>query len=1420
MLENILKERILVLDGAMGTMIQKYKLSEEDYRGERFKDYPHSLKGNNDLLTLTQPQVIKEIHRAFLEAGADILETNTFSCTSIAMADYHMEDLVYELNYEGAKIAREVADEFTLQNPNKPRFVAGSIGPTNRTASLSPDVNNPGYRAVTFDQLIDSYYEQVAGLVAGGVDILLVETVFDTLNAKAALFAIDKYFEEHPTPTLPSGEGVAPSLEGRAGAGSGLPIMVSGTITDAAGRTLSGQTIEAFLISISHMPLLSVGVNCALGADLMRPYIQSLAKNAPFHVSAHPNAGLPNEFGEYDQSPEFMGNIIKGFLEDNFVNIIGGCCGTTPEHIKVIADLAAQYPPRQIPEVERRARYSGMEPFVVTDNIPFVNVGERTNVTGSAQFKKMIKEERYEDALAVALHQVEGGAQVIDVNMDEGMIDSEEVMTTFLNLIASEPDIARLPIMIDSSKWSVIEAGLKCVQGKAIVNSISLKEGEDAFRERARLIRRYGAAVIVMAFDEDGQADSYERRIQICERAYNILVKEINFPPEDIIFDPNILTVATGIEEHNNYAVDFINATRWIKENLPYAKVSGGVSNISFSFRGNNIVREAMHAAFLYHAIKAGMDMGIVNAGMIEVYEEIPKELLERIEDVLLNRRDDATERLVDFAESLKGGEGKKVVADTAWREQPVTERLKYALMKGITEYIDEDTEEARQFFPTPLEVIEGPLMDGMNIVGDLFGEGKMFLPQVVKSARVMKKSVAYLLPYMDSPLTPKGGTSEAPPLGAGGAAGYQTADPMTYELLKAFAKNHRNQPTQAEEVLWTLLSGKKLEGYKFRRQHIIDTFIADFVCLSEKLIIEIDGLIHQLPENQVSDAERTQKLNSLGFKVIRFTNEEVLADIDNTLDKIRVELRNNPILLVEKEEKAPPSGAGGAVRKKVLMATVKGDVHDIGKNIVGVVLACNNYEVIDIGVMVPTNKILEEAKKHNVDVIGLSGLITPSLDEMVDVAAEMERQGMKIPLLIGGATTSRIHTAVKIAPKYSHPVIHVLDASRSVPVVSNLLNENKEKFTTEIREEYERMREGHARRKSGKNYVSLEEARKNKTPIDWENTQVKKPNFLGTKVFKNYSLKELAEYIDWTPFFQTWELHGKFPRILEDEVVGAEATKLYADAQAMLKKLINENRLIAKGICGFFPANVSQEDDIAVYAFQKQELAKVGCDCGVDHHHAEYEFVENRDEQVFTLHTLRQQSEKAQGLPHFALSDFIAPSETGIQDYVGGFAVVIHGAEELAKEYEKDHDDYNSIMVKALADRFAEAFAERMHERVRKEFWGYEPEENLSSEDLIREKYKGIRPAPGYPACPDHTEKITLFQMLEAEKEIDVKLTENLAMYPAAAVSGFYFSHPDSKYFGLGKIEKDQIEDLAHRKGMEVSELERWLRPNLNYDA
>lgn len=1248
---NILKKRILVLDGAMGTMIQKHKLSEEDYRGERFKDYAHSLKGNNDLLSITQPEIIKQIHRDFLEVGADIVETNTFSSTSIAMADYHMEDLVYELNYESARLAKEAAEEYTAKNPNKPRFVAGSMGPTNRTASLSPDVNNPGYRAVNFDQLVETYYEQIKGLVEGGVDILLVETVFDTLNAKAALFAIDKYFEDTQQ--------------------SPLPIMVSGTITDAAGRTLSGQTIEAFLISIAHMPLLSVGINCALGADLMRPYVKSLAKNAPFNVSAHPNAGLPNEFGEYDHSPEFMANIIEGFLQENYINIIGGCCGTTPEHIAEIAKLAEKYAPREIPAIEARARYSGMEPLVVTDNIRFVNVGERTNVTGSAKFRRLIKEEQYEEALSVAKHQVEGGAQVIDVNMDEGMIESAEVMTTFLNLIASEPDIARLPIMIDSSKWSVIEAGLKCVQGKAIVNSISLKEGEEAFIEHAKLVRRYGAAVIVMAFDEQGQADNYERRIEICERAYRILVDKVNFPPEDIIFDPNILTVATGIEEHNNYAVDFINATRWIKENLPYAKVSGGVSNISFSFRGNNLVREAMHSAFLYHAINAGMDMGIVNAGMIEVYEEIPKELLVKIEDVLLNRRPDATEILVDYAETVKG-DGKKQVVDNSWREQAVEERLKHALLKGITDYIDEDTEEARQKYPAPLQVIEGPLMDGMNIVGDLFGEGKMFLPQVVKSARVMKKSVAYLMPFM---------------------------------------------------------------------------------------------------EKEKEEAAKRGELDTQG---------------------------------------------GG----KVLLATVKGDVHDIGKNIVGVVLACNNYEVIDLGVMVPTEKILDEAEKHQVDVIGLSGLITPSLDEMVGVAEEMKRRGLNKPLLIGGATTSRIHTAVKIAPKCENPVIHVLDASRSVPVVSNLLSkESREKFTADIKAEYDRMREGHANRKQNKKYLSIAQARQNKFKIDWAKTEVKKPNFLGVEVLENYDLEELSKYIDWTPFFQTWELHGKFPKILEDEVVGEEASKLYEDAQKMLKDLIKNRKLNAKAVCGFFPANTIGDDEIAVYAYEKKELAAVNCDCGVPHHHAKYEFVEDRQQQIYTLQSLRQQAQKAANVPNIALSDFIAPSDTDIEDYIGGFAVGIFGAEAIAKAYEADHDDYNSIMVKALADRLAEAFAERLHERARKEFWGYQSSENLSNEELIREKYQGIRPAPGYPACPDHTEKVTLFEMLNVEENIGLSLTENLAMYPAAAVSGWYFAHPDSKYFGLGKIEKDQVEDYAKRKGISLEEAEKWLSPNLNYD-
>lgn len=1248
MIEQLLKQRILVLDGAMGTMIQRYKFTEEDYRGERFKDYAHPLQGNNDLLSLTQPEAIKEIHGKFLAAGADILETNTFSGTSIAMADYHMEHLVYELNYESARIAKEVAEKFTRQNPHKPRFVAGSIGPTNRSASLSPDVNDPGLRNITFDQLLDSYYEQITGLVAGGADILLVETIFDTLNAKAALFAIDKYFNDH-------------SIR--------LPIMVSGTITDAAGRTLSGQTIEAFLYSVAHMPLLSVGINCALGADLMRPYVQSLAKNAPFLVSAHPNAGLPNEFGEYDQTPEEMGSIIREFLDNGFLNIVGGCCGTTPEHIGEIARIAAEYSPRILTEQEKVSLYSGMEPLKATAEINFMNIGERTNVAGSAKFRKLIKNDQYEDALSVALHQVEGGAQVIDVNMDDGMIDSEEAMTTFLNLIASEPDIARLPIMIDSSKWSVIEAGLKVTQGKSIVNSISLKEGEEKFKEQARLVRRYGAAVIVMAFDEEGQADNYERRIEICERAYRILVDEVNFPPEDIIFDPNILTVATGMEEHNNYAVDFIEATRWIKQNLPYAKVSGGVSNISFSFRGNNVIREAMHSAFLYHAIKAGLDMGIVNAGMIEVYEDIPKDMLTLIEDVLLNRHPEATDKLITFAEQVKG-KGKTQVKDDKWRKTSVEERLKHALLKGITEYIEADTEEARLKYDRPLHVIEGPLMDGMNVVGDLFGQGKMFLPQVVKSARVMKKSVAHLMPFMEK------------------------------EKAEAVARGE------------------------------LDT-----------------------------------------------------------------------------------QGTG-----KVLMATVKGDVHDIGKNIVGVVLACNNYEVIDLGVMVPAQKILETAIEKKVDVIGLSGLITPSLDEMVNVASEMERLNLDIPLLIGGATTSRIHTAVKIEPKYSGSVIHVLDASRSVPVVSNLLSQdNKENFVQGIRDEYERMREGHANRKQNKKFLSIEEARRNKLGIDWNTTQVVQPQFLGTKVFEDYSLEEIVEYIDWTPFFQTWELHGKFPKILEDEVVGEEATRLFADAKAMLQKIVQEKWLTAKAVIGFFPANTVNDDDVAVYAYKEAAVGTLANDAQEMMNGRGFE--EDRNRTIAVSHALRQQAQKAKNVPNIALSDFIAPVETGIQDYIGGFAVSVFGAEEKAKVFEQDHDDFNAIMVKALADRMAEALTELLHEKVRKEYWGYDKSEHLSNEELIKERYKGIRPAPGYPACPDHTEKTTLFTLLDAPNATGVGLTESLAMTPAASVSGWYFSHPQSKYFGLGKIQKDQVQDYARRKEISVEEAEKWLSPALNYD-
>ena len=1213
-----LEKKILIIDGAMGTMIQRYVLTEEDFRGERFKDHPCDVKGNNDLLNITRPDIIKAIHTEYLKAGTDIIETNTFSTQRISLADYKMEELDYEMSFEGAKIAKEAVAEFMAAHPERKCFVAGAVGPTNRTLSISPDVNDPGYRALTFDELVDAYYQQVRGLVDGGSDLLLIETIFDTLNAKAAIFAIKKYEEV---------------------IGRKIEIMISGTITDASGRTLSGQTVEAFLNSVVHAKPLSIGFNCALGAQDMRPHIEELSAKAGCFVSAYPNAGLPNEFGAYDEMPNETATFVGDFIEHGFVNIVGGCCGTTPEHIAAIAAKAKNIRPRKIPALERYMRLSGLEPVTITPETMFVNIGERTNITGSPKFSKLILSGDYEAALTVARQQVEGGAQVIDVNMDEGMLDSEAAMTKFLNLIASEPDISKLPIMVDSSKWSVIENGLKCLQGKGIVNSISLKEGEDKFRESARKIMNYGAAVVVMAFDEKGQADSFERRKEICKRSYDILVTEIGFPAEDIIFDPNILTVATGLEEHNNYAVDFINSARWIKENLPYAKVSGGVSNISFSFRGNNTVREAMHSAFLYHAIKAGLDMGIVNAGMLEVYEAIPADLLERVEDVLLNRRDDATERLVDFAETVKS-KGKELVKDEEWRKATVESRLSHSLVKGIIEYLDADVEEARQQYARPIHVIEGPLMDGMNIVGDLFGAGKMFLPQVVKSARVMKKAVAYLLPFIEQ----------------------------------------------------------------------------------EKL--------------------------------------------DN------------------------PDGDQSSSAGRVLMATVKGDVHDIGKNIVGVVLACNNFEIIDMGVMVPAQEIIKKAKEINADIIGLSGLITPSLDEMVHFAKEMEREGFTIPLLIGGATTSRIHAAVKVAPHYSGPAIHVLDASRSVTVCSTLMNaDTRGTYIENIKVEYDKAREAHLNKRNDKRFKTIEEARKDKFQID-PALVAPAPAFTGTKTFEDYPLEELVPYIDWTPFFQTWELRGSYPRILNDKIVGVEAQKLFDDAQALLKRIVDEKLLTAKAVIGFWPAN-AVEDDILLEA----------------------------DGKPVTIHTLRQQAEKVAGEPYYALSDFVAPLETGIQDYFGGFAVTTGiGCDELVAEFEANYDDYNSIMAKALADRLAEAFAERMHELVRTEYWGYAKDEHLSAEDLIKEEYAGIRPAPGYPACPDHTEKETLFELLGAEEKIGIKLTESFAMYPTAAVSGFYFAHPQSRYFGLGKITKDQVEEYALRKNMSLEDTERWLSPNLAY--
>lgn len=1220
-IKEILERRILVLDGAMGTMIQDRKFSESDFRGEQFKDHPTNLKGNNDLLSLTQPEAILSIHKEYLSVGADIIETNTFNGTAISQSDYNTEKYVYDINFASAQLARKAADEFTKQTPEKPRFVAGSMGPTNSTLSLSPDVNDPGYRSVTFDEVASAFKEQAKALIEGGVDILLIETIFDTLVAKAAIYAIEELFEEMNIV---------------------LPIMLSGTIVDQSGRTLSGQTTEAFFISIAHTKnLLSVGLNCSLGPKQMRSYIEELSNISNCFVSLYPNAGLPNELGEYDESPDAMERVLKEYADSGFINIVGGCCGTRPEHIKKFVEMVKDVPPRKVRTPEPYLRLSGLEPLVIKPDSIFANIGERTNVAGSRKFARLIREEKYEEALAVARDQVEGGAQIIDVNMDDAMIDSETAMNNFMNIISSEPDIAKLPIMIDSSKWSVITAGLKCLQGKGIVNSISMKEGEEKFKEHAREILKFGAAVIVMAFDEEGQADTYERKIKICERAYKILTDELNFPPQDIIFDPNIFAVATGIEEHNNYAVDYIEATKWIKQNLPYAKVSGGVSNLSFSFRGNNAIREAMHSVFLYHAVKAGMDMGIVNAGQLEIYEKIPPELLERVEDVILNRRPDATERLIEIAETVKG----KVKTEEevlAWRSESIEKRLEHSLVRGITEFIEEDIDEARVKYKSAILVIEDPLMKGMNVVGDLFGAGKMFLPQVVKSARVMKKAVAYLLPYIE------------------------------------------------EE--------KKISG---------DT---------------------------------------------------------------------------------SPAGT-------ILLATVKGDVHDIGKNIVAVILGCNNYDIIDLGVMVPSDKILSVAREKKVDAIGLSGLITPSLDEMVHVAKEMEREKFDLPLLIGGATTSKAHTALKIAPNYSGTTVHVLDASRSVQTTSSLLNRDaSEEFSEKIRKEYSKLRENYKQRENNKEYIPLEEARKNKLAVNWSEQKIVKPKKLGVTILNDYPLSEIEKFIDWTPFFRTWELKGKYPSILDDEKVGSEAAKLFEDAKKLLSEIVGQKLLKANGVFGLFAAN-SVYDDIEVYADESRE--------GI--------------EAVF--YTIRQQSKKSKTSSNLALADFIAPKESEIIDFIGLFAVTTGlGIDKLIKKYQDNHDDYNAIMVKALADRLAEAFAELLHKKVRTEYWGYSSEEELSNDDLIKEKYVGIRPAPGYPSQPDHTEKITIFKLLDAEKNTGIKLTENLAMFPAASVCGLYFANPDAKYFTTGKILQDQVIDYHKRKGMSLEETERWLQPILSY--
>lgn len=1462
-----LQKRILVIDGAMGTMIQRHKLQEADYRGERFKDWESDLKGNNDLLVLTQPNIIKEIHKQYIHAGADIIETNTFNAQKISLADYHMEHLAYEINLEAAKIAKQAVNEVGRENI----YIAGAIGPTNRTLSLSPDVNNPGYRAIKWDELVEAYIEQVNGLVDGGVDLLLVETIFDTLNAKAALFAIQSVFEHK-------------KIE--------LPIMISGTITDASGRTLSGQTVEAFLNSVSHANILSIGLNCALGAKDMRPYLKELSEKAPFYISAYPNAGLPNQFGEYDETPHDMACQIHDFLESGFVNIVGGCCGTTPEHIAHIAEHARKAKPRTIPQIEPYLRLSGLEAVTLRPDSNFMNIGERTNVTGSKKFARLIIEGKFDEALSVAKEQVEGGAQVIDICMDEGMLDAVEAMTTFLNLIASEPDIARVPIMIDSSKFFVIEAGLKCIQGKGIVNSISLKEGEEEFIRQAKLVKKYGAATVVMAFDEQGQADTLERRIEICKRAYDILVNKVKFPPQDIIFDPNIFPVATGMEEHRKNAVNFFEATRWIKQNLPLAKVSGGVSNVSFSFRGNDNVREAIHSSFLFHGIKAGMDMGIVNPSQLQVYDEIEKELLELVEDVLLDRKDDATEKLIAYAEkikSLKSNTKEKEEEKNTWRNLTLQERITHSLVKGIDEYVEEDMREALEVYSVPLEIIEGPLMAGMNVVGDLFGSGKMFLPQVVKSARVMKKAVAFLQPYIEeaknkievkitkpaNPSQERGvksidivqekdeniiaindkDFSDTTPLLRGAGGVYKRKIIPYNSKLKKLARELRNSPTQSEKILWKKIKGKYAGKYDFHRQKPLDNYIVDFFCHELQLVIELDGKTHHSQEVYEKDKVKEDRLNELGLNVLRFKDEQIVTQLPAVLRFIDTYIEcyekgdlselmgdNSPLNCLTKNKFISPSlegenntpsnplsrggkatlnsktetetiistkeketpllrGAGGVSKNKntagkILLATVKGDVHDIGKNIVAVVLGCNNYEVIDLGVMVPAEKILETARKENVDIIGLSGLITPSLDEMVYVAKEMERQGFTIPLLIGGATTSKVHTAVKVEPNYTKgPVVHVLDASRSVPVAGSLLNNEKELFVKSIKEEYAKMREHYSKHKDAKNYVSLSEARKNKFPIVWNQNDVVTPKNLGVKVFEDIDLSILVNYIDWTPFFQTWELAGRFPKILEDEVVGAEAKKLYADATEMLSKIIAEKWIAARAVIGLFPANSVNDDDIEIYAD------------------------ENRNKVIAVYHNLRQQTKKAQGAYNMCLSDFIAPKQSGIKDYIGAFVVTAGiGIEKWIEKFEKEHDDYSSILLKALADRLAEALAEYMHEQVRKIYWGYASNENLDNEALIKEEYQGIRPAPGYPACPDHTEKVTLFNLLNAQQNAKVNLTESLAMYPAASVSGWYFAHPQAQYFGLGKIEKDQVEDIAKRKNKSLDEMERWLSPILSY--